>query len=117
MANPMSHSTHVGFNGPGVISFSSIAPCRPGGRFVVGPPSESLTVGVGKRCRSAFATATAKPSPLRLDSPALLWLPFTVGVGHRPIEAIEARDGRVFPVRPAAPPRLFPYGLAAGVGK
>ena len=51
----MSHSTHVGFNGPGVISLREKPPCLEGGFEYAGPPVALLAVGVGKYSWSVTA--------------------------------------------------------------
>jgi hypothetical protein len=110
--NPMSHSTHVGFNCPGLASvaftcWSSESVC-PG--FTSTRPLCSAFDAIGVR-----QTASGRPSLLRRS----FVRPFqsrAIGVGQRSCRAIVSNDGRTGPTRPAAPPWLVPYELALGVG-
>jgi hypothetical protein len=88
----MTHSTHLGFRAPGVVSLRRKLPCRPGGFLEVGPPVASLAVGVGTRRGVSllpYFTASVRLTPAwafepgRLREPELLASP-AVGVGHVP---------------------------------
>lgn len=54
-------------------------------------PSASPAIGVFQ-----FFTAVLKPSPLCADAPLRLWLPQTVGVGHKPDPLSFVRRANVF---------------------
>jgi hypothetical protein len=72
----MSHSTNGGFKLPPIVSERG----REFAASVAGdalPDRQSRASGVGHSL-----TAVARPFPARLDEPARLWLPFTVGVGQ-----------------------------------
>jgi len=112
----MSHSTHVGFSAPPAKP-ASLCLALTFAQFTFGPQSLwSRLHGVGNV--SALFTAVAKPSPLRALRPTLLWLPLTVGVGHRFFRATVLSEGRAL-LRPFGPGglRLCPPGDAADVGK
>jgi hypothetical protein len=78
VGNPMSHSTHVGFNAPPVAACKFSAPC------LLGPdpaPVWQFAWGVGH-----VFTAQFRASQLRriCDAEPLFFASFTVGVGHDP---------------------------------
>lgn len=75
--NPMSHSTHVGFNVPPTISFRRKPPSLAGGFEYAGPPDPSEAFGVG----NIFTAVGSDGFPLAKHFGALL-PSVALGVGH-----------------------------------
>lgn len=80
--NPMSHSTHVGFNCPRASQFGFLRP------FELGSPD---AVGVGYSFTTAFSGRLFRRY---CDGPPSFDASCVVGVGHIPCRAIVSSDGR-----------------------